>query len=72
MEMQSHKVSGGNAESPDASNTKPLMQSTPAQGNVIDPHEFPLDQGLRIAGGWTSDGDSDGWTSDGDSAGPKR
>ena len=38
MEMQSHEVSGGNADSPDASNTRPLMQSTPAQGNVIDPH----------------------------------
>ena len=36
--MQSHKVSGGNAKSPDASNTRQLMQSTPAQENVIDPH----------------------------------
>ena len=32
MEMQSHEVSGGNAESPDASNTRPLMQSTPVHG----------------------------------------
>ena len=38
MEMQSHKVSGGNAESPDASNTRPLMQRAPAQGIIIDPH----------------------------------
>ena len=38
MEMQSHEVSGGNAKSPDASNTRPLMQSTLAQGSVIDPH----------------------------------
>ena len=35
-------MSGGNAESPDANNTRPLMQSTPAQGNVIDPHAMPV------------------------------
>ena len=38
MEMQSHEVSGGNAESPDVSNARPLMQSTPAQGDIVDPH----------------------------------
>ena len=38
MEMQSHEVSGGNAESPDASSTRPLRQSTPAQGSIIHPH----------------------------------
>ena len=38
MEMQSHEVSGGNAELPDASNTRLLMQSSPAQGKIIDPH----------------------------------
>ena len=37
-EMQSHEVSGGNAYSPDASNTRPLVQSTPAQGNIVDFH----------------------------------
>ena len=41
MEMQSHEVSGGNAKLPDESNTRLLMQSTPAQGSVIDPHGYP-------------------------------
>ena len=31
-------MSGGNAESPDASSTRQLMQSTPAQGNIVEPH----------------------------------
>ena len=38
VEMQSHEVSGGNADSPEASNTGSLVQSTPAQGNIVNSH----------------------------------
>ena len=38
MEMQSHEVSGGNADSPEASNTGSLVQSPPAQGNIVNTH----------------------------------
>ena len=38
MKMQSHKVSGENADSPEASNTGSLVQSTLAQGNFVNSH----------------------------------
>ena len=38
MEMQSHEVSGGNAYSPEASNTGLVEQSTLAQGNIVNSH----------------------------------
>ena len=32
MEMQNNEVSGRNTDSPEAGSTRPLVQSTPAQG----------------------------------------